>query len=161
MFLPTVFSVLWFSVFGGTGLFLELFGQGGLGSLVPENTSRALFAFLGYLPLTPVLVGVALFLIFIFLVTSAQSGAFVLGMMTTNGSLNPPTYRKLFWGVVVAILTAATLPAKGGVHTLRAIAVSGALPFTMIMIAQVACLFHALGEEGVRSERALERRVSR
>jgi glycine betaine transporter len=147
MFLPTLFSVLWFSVFGGAGLHLELFGQGGLGALVLENTSQALFAFLGYFPFTPVLVGAALFLIFIFLVTSAQSGSFVLGMMTTDGSLNPPTYRKLFWGAVVAALTAATLLAGGGVHTLRAIAVSGALPFTVIMIAQAACLFHALGGE--------------
>jgi glycine betaine transporter len=147
MFLPTLFSVLWFSVFGGTGLHLELFGQGGLGSMVLENTSQTLFAFLGFFPFTPVLVGVSLFLIFIFLVTSAQSGSFVLGMMTTDGSLNPPTYRKLFWGAVVAVITAATLLAGGGVHTLRAIAVSGALPFTVIMIAQVACLFHALGGE--------------
>jgi glycine betaine transporter len=154
MFLPTLFSVLWFAVFGGTGLHLELFGQGGLGSLVLENTSQALFAFLGYFPFTGVLVGVALFLIFIFLVTSAQSGSFVLGMMTTGGSLNPPTYRKLFWGGVVAALTAATLLAGGGVHVLRAIAVSGALPFTVIMIAQVACLFHALGREGRAPVRA-------
>ncbi len=153
MFLPTLFSVLWFSVFGGTGLHLELFGQGDLASLVLENASQALFAFLGYFPFTPVLVGAALFLIFIFLITSAQSGSFVLGMMTTDGSLNPPTYRKLFWGAVVAILTAAMLLAGGGVHTLRAIAVSGALPFTLIMIIQVACMFHSLGaEEGTAGD---------
>ncbi len=154
MFLPTLFSILWFSVFGGTGLHLELFGDGGLGSVVLENSSQALFAFLGYFPFTAVLVGLSLFLIFMFLVTSAQSGSFVLGMMTTNGSLNPSRFRKLFWGAVVAVLTAAILLAGGGVHTLRAIAVSGALPFTVIMIAQVACLFHTLGRERLPSDNA-------
>jgi glycine betaine transporter len=158
--LPTLFSVLWFAVFGGTGLHLELFGEGGLGSLVLENTSQALFAFLGYLPLTPLLVGVALFLIFIFLVTSAQSGSFVLGMMTANGSLNPPVFRKLFWGSVIAVLTAATLLTGGGVHSLRAIAVSGALPFTVIMIAQVACLFYTLAQEQTEAQASSGKKVS-
>jgi glycine betaine transporter len=146
---PTLFSILWFAVFGGTGLHLELFGEGGLGSLVLEDSSKALFALFSYFPLTPVLVVVTIFLIFIFLSTSAASGSFVLGMMTSGGSLEPPRMRKLFWGAVVAALTAAVLFTGGGVVVLRSIAISGALPFTVIMIIQVACLFRSLSAESV------------
>jgi len=146
---PTLFSVLWFAVFGGTGLHLELFGKGGLGSLVLEDSSKALFSLFAYFPLTPLLVVVTILLVFIFLSTSAASGSFVLGMMTSGGSLEPPRTRKLFWGAVVAALTAAVLITGGGVVVLRSIAISGALPFIIIMIIQVACLFHSLSTESV------------
>jgi glycine betaine transporter len=147
IFVPTLFSILWFAVFGGTGFHLELFGEGGLGSLVLEDSSKALFALFTYFPLTAVLVVVTIFLAFIFLSTSAASGSFVLGMMTSGGSLEPPRMRKLFWGAVVAALTAAVLFTGGGVVVLRSIAISGALPFTVIMIIQVACLFRSLSRE--------------
>jgi len=144
---PTLFSALWFAVFGGAGLHLELFGRGGLASLVLEDSSRALFALFSHFP-HPVLLAVAtIFLILVFLSTSAASGAFVLGMMTTGGSLDPPRGRKLFWGATVAVLTSVVLLAGGGVQVLRAIAISGALPFTLIMILQVACLVTSLSEE--------------
>lgn len=144
---PTVFSILWFAVFGGAGLHQELFGEGGLASLVIENSSRALFALFSYFPYPMVLAVTAIFLILVFLSTSAASGAYVLGMMTSGGSLNPSLGRKLFWGGIVAVLTAAVLFAGGGVQVLRAIAISGALPFTLIMIAQVACLLFSLSQE--------------
>ncbi len=144
---PTIFSVLWFSVFGGAGLHLELFGEGGLASLVLEDSSQALFALFSYFPHPMLLAVVAVFLILVFLSTSAASGAYVLGMMSTGGALDPPRTLKLFWGAIVAALTAAVLFAGGGVQVLRAIAISGALPFTIIMIAQVACLLKSLSEE--------------
>lgn len=144
---PTVFSILWFAVFGGAGMHQELFGEGGLASLVIENSSRALFALFSYFPYPMVLAVTAIFLILVFLSTSAASGAYVLGMMTSGGSLNPSLGRKLFWGGIVAVLTAAVLFAGGGVQVLRAIAISGALPFTLIMIAQVACLLFSLSQE--------------
>lgn len=108
---------------------------------------QALFALFSYFPYPMMLAVVAVFLILVFLSTSAASGAYVLGMMSTGGSLNPPRTLKLFWGGVIAALTAAVLFAGGGVQVLRAIAISGALPFTVIMIAQVACLLTSLSEE--------------
>jgi len=144
---PTLFSALWFAIFGGAGLHLELFGSGGIASLVLEDSSRALFALFSHFPHPVLLAVTSVFLILIFLSTSAASGAFVLGMMTTGGSLDPPRGRKLFWGAAVAMLTAAVLLAGGGIQVLRAIAISGALPFTLIMILQVACFISSLSEE--------------
>ncbi len=152
VFVPTLFSILWFAVFGGTGLHLELFGEGGLASLVLEDPSKALFSLFTYYPLAKVLAILTIFLVFIFLSTSAASGAFVLAMMTSEGSLNPPRARKLFWGAVVAAVTAAMLFTGGGFVVLRAIAISGALPFTVIMIILVACLARSLISETVSDQ---------
>ena len=106
---PTLFSILWFAVFGGAGIYVELFGPGGLSALVADNVSEALFAFFGYFPLAGLLSAAALALIFIFLVTSADSGTFVLSMMTSEGGLDPPTAQKWIWGGLVAAITVATV----------------------------------------------------
>ncbi len=152
MLIPTLFSVLWFSVLGGTSMYLELFGQVNLGSIVVENPSEALFSLFAYFPISDILSVTAVFLVFIFLVTSADSGAFVLGMMTSKGDLHPPLFRKLFWGGTVAVITAAGLFAGGSIEVFRAIAICGAIPFTLIMIAQVFVLLHALARERLPKE---------
>lgn len=66
---PSLFSMLWFATFGGTGFYIELFGSGGLADLVFEDVTKALFALFTYFPLSLLLSIAALFLIFIFLVT--------------------------------------------------------------------------------------------
>ncbi|MEZ5601354.1 MAG: BCCT family transporter [Candidatus Competibacteraceae bacterium] len=71
--LPTLFSMLWFAAFGGAGFYIEMYGGGGIAGLIFEDVNRALFALLGYW-LSGVLNVLAVFLIFIFLVTSADSG---------------------------------------------------------------------------------------
>ena len=150
--LPTVFSILWFAVFGGAGIYIELFGPGGLSALVAEDVAEALFAFLDYFPLGVVLGSLAIVLIFIFLVTSADSGTFVLSMMTTEGNLNPPAASKLVWGSLVAVITAATLLA-GSVDVARAMATLGAIPFSAILILQIVGFLRALSREQVGRRR--------
>lgn len=63
---PTMFSMLWFSVFGGSGFYIELYGPGGIADLVFENMNKALFALFTYFPLSDLLGVTALFLIFSF-----------------------------------------------------------------------------------------------
>ena len=133
---PTLFSMLWFAVFGGAGFYFELFGSGGIAEMVYQDVTRALFVFLDYFPLGTVLGFVALLLIYIFLVTSADSGSFVLAMMTSEGQLDPPVVYKMVWGTLVAILTVATL-FSGSVDVAKAMAVTGAVPFSVVLLLQV------------------------
>ncbi|UCE64393.1 MAG: BCCT family transporter, partial [Nitrospirota bacterium] len=131
------------SVFGGTGLYEELNGQGGIVKLVREDVSTALFALFDRLPLANLLNGTALALSFIFLVTSVVSAAFVLGMFTSRGSLNPSVGQKLAWGAVLGGLgTALTL--SGNVDAVRTVAFIGAIPFTLIILLQVVAFLQAL-----------------
>lgn len=143
---PTLFSILWFAVFGGAGIYVELFGPGGLSALVADNVSDALFAFFGYFPLSGVLSAAALALIFIFLVTSADSGTFVLSMMTTNGQLEPPASAKIIWGSLAAVITAATLLSTS-VEVARAMATLGAIPFSAVLVLQIVGFLRALADE--------------
>ncbi|WP_372368815.1 BCCT family transporter [Candidatus Uabimicrobium sp. HlEnr_7] len=146
LFLPTLFSILWFSAFGGAGFFIEIFGSGGLGELVQEDVTKALFALFDYYPLTLTLKILALFSIFVFLVTSADSATFVIGMMTSHGNLNPSTKHKLTWGLVIAVLSASSL-LVGGIEVSKAIAISGAIPFSMILLLQIVAFFRILRTE--------------
>ncbi len=148
---PTVFSALWFAVFGGTALHEEMFGLGGLADLVTEDVTVAVFTMFERLPLTAVLGWTAVLLIFVFLVTSADSATFVLGMLTGAGTLNPSTSRKISWGVVLAAMAAAMV-FTGNIPSLRAVVVAGAVPFTFIMLMQVAAFIRALRQEGPPGE---------
>ncbi len=143
---PTLFSMLWFAVFGGTGFYLEMFGGGGFKELVFEDATKALFAFLAYFPGGAILNVLAVALMFVFLVTSADSGTFVLSMMTTDGNLNPPVMQKMVWGTLIAALTAGTLFSES-VAVAKAMAITGAIPFTVIVLLQIVGFLRAIRQE--------------
>jgi glycine betaine transporter len=149
--IPTSFSILWFSVFGGAGIYVEMYGPGGLSSIITQDVAAALFSFLDYFPLASVLSIGALLLIVIFLVTSADSGTFVLSMMTTEGNLNPPASSKIVWGTIVAVITAATLLA-GSVDVARAMSTLGAIPFSAILILQIVSFLRRLRHDPSRNQ---------
>ena len=144
--IPTIFSILWFAAFGGSAIYIEMFGGGGMEDLVLEDVSKALFALFTWFPLSELISGLALVLIFIFLVTSADSGTFVVSMMTSNGNLNPSTKLKLVWGVLICILTAGTL-FTGSVTVAKAMAIAGAIPFSLILILQVIAFLRTIRRE--------------
>lgn len=143
---PTMVSILWFSVFGGTAMHIELEGGGGMAAAVTRDVTTALFVLFEELPLAPVLGLISLVLIFIFVVTSADSATFVLGMLTSKGSLNPPTRRKLAWGVGLGAMSAALLM-SGNIDTVKAVAVMGAVPYALILLLQIAALLRTLPKE--------------
>jgi len=146
IFAPSLFSVLWFAIFGGLGIWEETHGAGGIARMVNEDVTAALFALFDRLPLSSILSGVAVLLIFIFVVTSVDSATFVLAMLTSEGSTNPPTRRKLAWGISLAVLAAALLLA-GNHEVVRAITVTGAIPFVLVLLLQVGALIRALRQE--------------
>jgi len=143
---PTLFSIFWFSALGGTSLWIELSGGGGLSALVYEDTAKALFAFLSYMPAPQLVSTVAVLLVFIFLVTSADSATFVVSMMTSEGSLEPARSLKLVWGGAITVITVAVL-VSGSVQVAKAMAVFGAIPFTLILVFQIVAFLRALRDE--------------
>jgi glycine betaine transporter len=147
LIVPTVFGALWFSVFGGSGIYLERFENFSVYNVMTElGTEIALFSVLENFPLGGIMSLVAIFLISTFFITSADSATFVLGMQTTNGSLNPPNYIKFIWGIIVAA-SAATLLYTGGLGALQTASIIAAFPFTIILIMMVFSLTKALNDE--------------
>ena len=154
---PTLFSMLWFAIFGGAGFYIEMFGGGGLKELIFEDATKALYAFLSYFPGGTILSTLAVTLMFIFLVTSADSGTFVLSMMTTDGDLNPPVMQKLVWGTLIAAITLGIV-FSGSVNVAKAMAVTGAIPFTAIVLLQLVSFMREIRHEVPPTDLPIEAR---
>ena len=143
---PTVFSMLWFAAFGGSAIYIEMFGPGGLSELIFADVTTALFGFFDYFPFSQILGATGCLLIFIFLVTSADSGTFVLSMMTSDGNLNPPLVHKMVWGILILVLTIGTL-LSGSITVAKAMAITGALPFSVILLMQIVGFMREIRHE--------------
>lgn len=151
LLVPTIFGALWFSVFGGTGIYLEYFKHRGIMNVIDTKGSEvALFTVLQNFPLSTILSLIAIFLISTFFITSADSATFVLGMQTTNGSLNPPNSVKLVWGLIQSA-SSALLLWTGGLEALQRASIIAALPFTIVMLLIVVSLIKSFNEEKISS----------
>lgn len=137
LFVPPLLACLWIGVFGGAALQMELNGTDvGLAAATQDNITVALFEMFELMPFSGVLSVVAMMLIFIFLVTSADSASYIVAQMTDNGSINPPLYKRVIWGVLIAAIC-LTLIASGGLTGLQSASVLSALPFTFILYMMV------------------------
>ncbi|MCJ1688758.1 BCCT family transporter [Rathayibacter sp. VKM Ac-2927] len=134
LLVPTIMTFLWFSVLGGTALYRELYGDGGLvGPDGAVSTDTALFSMLQGLPAGSVLTVGAIILIGVFFVTSADSGALVMAMIATGGDAEPRNRIRIFFALATALLALSLLIA-GGLDALQTAAILSALPFSVVMI---------------------------
>ncbi|WP_277068605.1 BCCT family transporter [Saccharomonospora viridis] len=164
LLVPTAVTMLWFTVFGGTALYRELFGEGGLvGTDADGNptvdTEASLFAVLEALPGGAVLCVGAVILIVLFFVTSSDSGSLVVTMLSSGGDPEPPKWHRVFWGVLEGAVAVALLFA-GGLSALQTVAILIALPFSVVMLGMCASIirdFRAERAAMLRAQRKLQR----
>lgn len=149
--MPVALSIVWVCTFGGSALYYELDEGAGLSAVVAEEMSAGLFVLLDYLPGTQVISVLMLLLTVLFVVTSANSATFVLGMFTGKGVLVPSRLLRLTWGVV-QILVAGVLLVGGGLTALQTISVVAALPFMILMIFMAFALHRSLSAEKRQQE---------
>ncbi|MBM4761247.1 BCCT family transporter [Bacillus sp. B15-48] len=143
LLVPSLIGFLWFTTFGSTAIATEASGLLSISSLAAEES---LFGVLEGFPFSMALSLLAILIIVTFFVTSADSGTFVLGMMTTNGSQNPSRTIKVTWGVFLSITTLALLY-SGGLQALQNTMIIAALPFSVIMLLMVSSLLKSLNQE--------------
>lgn len=159
MVVPTLFTFLWFSVFGNTALHLIV--NEGYSSLVSEvqlDQAVALFKLFELMPLSTLASLLAVVLIVTFFVTSADSGALVIDSLASGGALQTPAWQRLFWAVMEG-LVAATLLVAGGLSALQTMSLVSALPFSIIMVISAYGMWRALVIEGHHQE-SLQSHVS-
>ncbi|MFC8680640.1 BCCT family transporter [Microbacterium ureisolvens] len=131
---PTMMGILWFAVLGGSALALELSDPGSM--TLPDGTvdlEGAIFQLVDYFPGSTVLTIGIIVLISIFFVTSADSGALVMGMIATGGNQEPAKWIRTFFTLVTAVL-AVSLLLTGGLTALQTAAITIALPFSVVML---------------------------
>jgi len=118
LLVPSLSGFLWFSAMGGTGLYQQLYGPGGVTEQIQQNQALAMFAVLENLPWHLLTWGLSTILTIVFFVTSSDSGSLVDDMVTSGGHPNPPKVQRLFWALAEGTV-AGTLLYFGGLQALR------------------------------------------
>lgn len=150
MFVPTMFTFLWFSVFGDTAL--NLIMVEGYTSLIDEvqaDHAVALFRMYDLLPFSMIISMVTVVLIITFFVTSSDSGSLVVDSLASGGVMNTPVWQRIFWASVEGIVASVLLVA-GGLQALQTASVTSALPFAVILLIAAFGMFQALRIEGLQ-----------
>lgn len=147
---PTLFTFLWFAIFGDTALYLIM--NEGMNTLVGEvqaDHAVALFEFYDALPWSSFLSVVTVLLIITFFVTSSDSGSLVVDSLASGGAPETPLWQRVFWALLEGVVASVLLLA-GGLGALQSMSIITALPFAVIMLVAAAGLWRALVIEGHR-----------
>ncbi len=148
MVVPTIFTFLWFSVFGDTALHLIMVdGYTALIDEVQADHAIALFKLLEHLPLTSIVSFITVILIITFFVTSSDSGSLVIDSLASGGVTHTPVWQRVFWASTEGVVAAALLLA-GGLGALQTATILSALPFAIIMLIAAVGMWRALIIEG-------------
>lgn len=137
--IPSIVSFIWFSAFGTLGITL---GKEFV-TVAVENTETALFLVFGQYRFGALMSGIAILLLGSFFITSADSTTYVLGMMSSDGDLNPPSYKKLIWGITQSLLAIALIFA-GGLNMLKTASIIIAFPLLILFPIMIFTMFYSL-----------------
>ncbi|MGL5670342.1 MAG: BCCT family transporter, partial [Cetobacterium sp.] len=137
--IPSIVSFIWFSAFGTLGITL---GKE-FATVAVENTETALFLVFSQYRFGALMSGIAILLLGSFFITSADSATYVLGMMSSDGDLNPPSYKKLIWGVTQSLLAIALIFA-GGLNMLKTASIIIAFPLLILFPIMIFTMFYSL-----------------
>ncbi|MGO2496810.1 MAG: BCCT family transporter [Vibrio litoralis] len=148
MVVPTIFTFLWFSVFGDTALHMIMTdGYHHIIQEVQDNNAIALFKLFERLPMTSIISFITVILIITFFVTSSDSGSLVIDSLASGGVQDTPAWQRTFW-VATEGIVASVLLLAGGLGALQTASVVSALPFAIIMLIAMVGMIKALRIEG-------------
>ena len=144
MLVPALVTMLWMTFFGNSAIHMILDeGMTQLGEVVAKDQSVALFQFLEQFPFSAVFSFVAVIMVVVFFVTSADSGALVVNMLSSHGRDETPLWQRIFWCVLIGVVAVALLLA-GGLGSLQTAVIASALPFSAILLVSMYGLITAL-----------------
>jgi len=151
--IPLLFTLTWLSIFGNSALYSVIFdGNTQLATTVLENPAHGFYDLLAQYPGFTFIAGVATITGLLFYVTSADSGALVLGNFTTkftNIEHDSPRWLSVFWAIAIGLLTLAMLMANG-VTALQNTTIIMGLPFSFVIFFVMAGLYKSLRLEDFR-----------
>ena len=144
---PAVFSFIFSTVIGGTGIYMDLFEGTAIGKVALE---LSLYETLTHMPGTLFMSAVGGLWATSFVITSADSATYVMARLCTKGQdpEDPKAGSRLtvVWGSLLGILTIG-FSYSGGLNGLKAATIIGSVPFIVIMFLCIASLVIALLRE--------------
>ncbi|MTJ04046.1 MAG: BCCT family transporter [Sediminimonas qiaohouensis] len=146
MIVPVALSMLWFATFGGAAIHFEIFENADIAGAVAREVPAGLYALLDQLPGGGLWAVLAILLVCMFLVTSADSATVVLGMFTARGVLNPSRMLRLLWGMA-QLLVVVVLLLTGGLESLRTVSIIAAFPFMLLMCVIAVSLYRDVRQD--------------
>ena len=147
LLIPSGVSFVWFAVFGGAAIDLQLSGAANLGGIVGEP-EVALFTTLEEFPAAGITSFVVIVLVALFFISGADAASVVMGMLSSRGNINPGRAVTVLWGISTGA-AAAILLLAGGLSALQQAAIIAAAPFTIVMIGLCVSLFKGLAGDAV------------
>ena len=103
LIVPSLGTFLWFTSFGTSAL--KLINSELLLNTAFDDVFSATFVLLDQFPLGFYAVILAILLLIGFLITSVDSAIFVLSMFSDLTKINPSTYHKWIWGLLLFVVT--------------------------------------------------------
>ncbi|KRG71667.1 BCCT family transporter [Pseudoxanthomonas dokdonensis] len=159
LLVPLGFTFMWMTFFGNTALHMVMVdGIHSLADAVAQDSSVALFDFFHHLPFAGITSMIATLLVVTFFVTSADSGALVVDMLTSGGEEESPLWQRIFWASLEGGIAAALLWA-GGLKALQAGTIASALPFSIIMVLMCWGMLRAMRIEVLKRATSRSARV--
>ena len=149
LIVPTVITSVWLSAFGGSALEQIRQGVGELAADGLQDEALAMFQMLDGLPLAEVTSLIAVALVLIFFITSADSGSLVVDSITAGGKLDAPRGQRVFWAAMIGLIAGSLLFVGGeaALSALQAGAITTGLPFTLVLLAMCFTLYRGLSQE--------------
>jgi choline/glycine/proline betaine transport protein len=152
LLIPSGFTFAWMTFFGNSAIdLIHVQGVTQLADTVAADSSLALFAFLENLPMTQVISFIGLIMVIIFFVTSCDSGAMVVDMLSSYGENNTPLWQRFYWTLGIGVV-ATILLLNGGLSALQTMSIVSALPFTVVLIVAIYGMFTALRIESTKQQ---------
>lgn len=152
LFVPTIATFVWLSIFGGTGLYYQVELNVPLFQAFENEPAIALHSLLQEMPLPNITLVFSTLLITVFFITSSDSGSFVDDMVTSGGHPNPPVGQKIFWAFSEGSV-AATLLLTGGLQGLRTASLTSGLPMSIILLLGGVGIYRALSRDQLHEGR--------
>ncbi|MEU8239538.1 BCCT family transporter [Actinoplanes missouriensis] len=146
LLVPSGASAIWFSIMGGSALRAQATGSADLIADVREGAEYALFGLLDAMPLAGVTSTLAVVLVGLYFITSADSASLVLASLSSGGALRPRRLLVVMWGVLMGAVAAALLLA-GGLQALQQATIVVALPFVVVMLILAASLVREMAAD--------------
>ncbi len=146
LLVPSLVSLVWFAVFGGSAIKLQMDGTDIYGA---GGVEAQLFTMLEQFPLATVASVLVMVLVAIFFVSGADAASIVMGSLSQRGAIEPGRLTVIFWGCATGGVAAVMLLVGGdsALDGLKTITIVAAVPFVFVMVAMCVALVKDLARD--------------
>lgn len=157
LLVPTVVSLIWFAVFGGTAIDVQRTSHDlvqKVKGVATVDSNAALFDVLAHYPIASITTVIVMVLVAVFFVSGADAASIVMGTLSEKGRLEPSRGTVIFWGAATGAVAAVMLlvgmengDASAALTSLQNITIVSALPFVVVMVLMCVALTKELSQD--------------